>query len=146
MWTKIRLLLREQSDLGPHCLLQASKTFQQMTKAGGLHSLSLRLLKHFRRRQKQTTLVMIGHNFYVVCWLFFSKLNFSKNFKNTIRVSNSLDPDQAQCSVGMIWVQTVCKDQQQMTKFLAGSQRANSKPLMRQSQQKSSAFLVCWNI
>ena len=32
---------------------------------------------------------------------FFSKLNFSNNrFRNTIRVSNSLDPDQAQQNVG----------------------------------------------
>ena len=32
---------------------------------------------------------------YVVCW-YFSKLTFSKScFRNTIRVSNSLDPDQA---------------------------------------------------
>ena len=32
---------------------------------------------------------------------FFSKFTFSKNsFKDTIRVSNSLDPDQARCSVG----------------------------------------------
>ena len=33
--------------------------------------------------------------------VFFSKSTFSKNsFKNTIRVSNRLDPDQNQCSVG----------------------------------------------
>ena len=32
--------------------------------------------------------------------IFFSRLMFSKNsFRNTIRVSNSLDPDQAQCAV-----------------------------------------------
>ena len=32
---------------------------------------------------------------FIVCW-FFSKLTFSKNsFRNTIRVSNSLDPNQA---------------------------------------------------
>ena len=38
--------------------------------------------------------------FFVVCG-FFSKSTFSKNsFINTIRVSNSLDPDQAQLSVG----------------------------------------------
>ena len=31
----------------------------------------------------------------------FLKWGFSKNyFRNTIRVSNSLDPDQAQCNVG----------------------------------------------
>ena len=42
----------------------------------------------------------------------FSKSTFSNNsFRNTIRVSNSLDPDQARCSVvllGLIWVQIVC--------------------------------------
>ena len=33
--------------------------------------------------------------------IFFSKLTFSKNyFRNTIRVSNSLDPDQARRYVG----------------------------------------------
>ena len=34
MWTQIRLLLQEQSDLVPHCLskMLISKTFQQMTK------------------------------------------------------------------------------------------------------------------
>ena len=38
--------------------------------------------------------------FFVVCW-FFSKSIFSKNsFTNTIRVSNSLDPDQARQNVG----------------------------------------------
>ena len=37
--------------------------------------------------------------------------NFFKNkntLRNTIRVSNSLDPDQARHFVGLIWVQTVC--------------------------------------
>ena len=34
MWTQIRLLLQEQSDLGPDCLLkESSKIFQQMTTA-----------------------------------------------------------------------------------------------------------------
>ena len=38
--------------------------------------------------------------FFVVCW-FFSKLIFWKNsFRNTIRMSNSLDPDQARRFVG----------------------------------------------
>ena len=31
MWTQFRLLLLEQSDLGLHCLLEASKIFQQTT-------------------------------------------------------------------------------------------------------------------
>ena len=38
--------------------------------------------------------------FFVICGFFF-KLSFSKNFiRNTIRVSNSLNPDQAQHFVG----------------------------------------------
>ena len=37
-------------------------------------------------------------------------LTFQKNyFINSVRVSNYMDPFQAQCSVGLIWVQTVCK-------------------------------------
>ena len=39
----------------------------------------------------------------------FSKSFFVKSFRNTIKVSNSLDPDQARQNVGLIWVQTVCK-------------------------------------
>ena len=45
---------------------------------------------------------MLGNvsRFYVVC-RFFSKSTFSKNsFRNTIRVSNGLDPDQDRRSVG----------------------------------------------
>ena len=41
MWIQIRMLLQEQSDLGLHCLLE-------------------RLPKHFSRRHKQTTFVVIG--------------------------------------------------------------------------------------
>ena len=43
-----------------------------------------------------------GKIFMLFCsLLFFFKINFSKNsFGNTIRVSNSLDPDQARHSVG----------------------------------------------
>ena len=49
------------------------------------------------------TFSMLGNFacFFVICGLFFLKLSFSKNsFKNTFRVSNSLDPDQAQRFVG----------------------------------------------
>ena len=42
----------------------------------------------------------------------FFKINF---IKKILRVSNGLDPDQAQHFVGLIWVQTVCKGYQQMT-------------------------------
>ena len=47
---------------------------------------------------------------------FFSELIFLiKSFKNTVRVSNSLDPDQARQLSGLIWVQSVYKDYQQTT-------------------------------
>ena len=47
---------------------------------------------------------------------FFSKLTFSKkSFRNIIRVSNSLDPDQAPILSGLTWVQTVNKGYQQAT-------------------------------
>ena len=69
------------------------------------------------------TLCMLGNFSCFFCrLLLFSKLTFQRNsFRNTIRVANSLDPDQARHS-GLIWVQTVCKDYQQMTKFTAGRQ------------------------
>ena len=41
MWTQVRLLLLEQSDLSLHCLLE-------------------RLLKHFSRRQKLMNFIVIG--------------------------------------------------------------------------------------
>ena len=42
------------------------------------------------------------------------------SFRNTIRVSNGLDPDQDQHFVGPdLWVQIVCKGYQQMTKVAA---------------------------
>ena len=49
--------------------------------------------------------------------LFFFKINFyeKKSFRNTIRASNNLDPDQAQHVVGPDLDQTVCKSYQQMT-------------------------------
>ena len=48
--------------------------------------------------------------------LIFSKSTFSKNyFRSTIRVSNSLDPDQTNILSGLIWVQTVCKSYHQTT-------------------------------
>ena len=48
------------------------------------------------------------------CLLIFSKSSFSKNsFRNTIKVYNGLDPNQARLFVGLIWVQTVCKGYQQ---------------------------------
>ena len=51
----------------------------------------------------------------------FSKLTFSinslKHYEN-IRVSTCLDPDK-----DLIWVQTVCKGYQQMTKVAASKER-----------------------
>ena len=47
------------------------------------------------------SLCMLGNFacFFVICGFFF-KLTFSKkHLRDTIRVSNSLDPDQAQCFV-----------------------------------------------
>ena len=41
MWTQIKLLHKEQSDLGLHCL-------------------PYRLLKHFNRRQNRVAFVVIG--------------------------------------------------------------------------------------
>ena len=60
-------------------------------------------------------------------WIFLKINFFSKNnktFRNTIRVSNSLDPDQAQQNIGLIWVQTVYIGYQQTTKVatLAGKE------------------------
>ena len=42
MWTQIRLLLYEQSDLGPHCLSVCKKRFEKFARI-------------FSRRHKQTT-------------------------------------------------------------------------------------------
>ena len=41
----------------------------------------------------------------------------------TIRVSDSLDPDQARFLSGLIWVQTDCKGYQQMTKHATSRQK-----------------------
>ena len=44
---------------------------------------------------------------------FQNKLFSKYSFRNIIRVSQRLDPDQARQMLGMIWVQTVCKGYQQ---------------------------------
>ena len=55
-------------------------------------------------------------------------MNFLKNyFKNTILVSNRLDPDQADILLGLIRVQTVCKSYQQTT---LGDKELNSVQLL----------------
>ena len=54
---------------------------------------------------------------------FFFLINFFKKiFWNTIRVSNSLDPDQAK-TLGLIWVQTICNGYQQKTKVTTSGER-----------------------
>ena len=71
-----------------------------------------------------------------LCWIFLNQ-PFSKNsFRNTIRVSNSLDPDQARHLSGLIWVQTVCKGYQRTT--LAG------KELIK-FRNKMNCFGVNWH-
>ena len=57
---------------------------------------------------------VIFHRF-VVVYRLFSKLSFSKNsFRNTIRVSNGLDPNRDQCSLspdlGPIYLQKLSAD------------------------------------
>ena len=51
---------------------------------------------------------------------FFPNHLFKNSFRNTIKLSNSLDPDQARHLAGLIWVQTVCKRYQQTA--LAGKE------------------------
>ena len=61
-------------------------------------------------------------------FFFIFQINFfEKFFRNTIRVSNSLDQDQAQFFAGLIWVQTVCKGYQQA--ILVGKEFIISKTL-----------------
>ena len=65
------------------------------------------------------TLCLLGKFFMLFCHLLiFFKSTFLKNsFRNTIRVSNNLAPDQAQHLSVLIWVQTVCKGYQQTTQL-----------------------------
>ena len=56
---------------------------------------------------------------------FFSKLHFSKNsFRNTIRVSNGLDPDQDRCSVSP---DLGPNGYQQTTKVTTSRERVNTE-------------------
>ena len=57
--------------------------------------------KKLMRRESILTLCMLGiHVSVVVCCLFFSKLPFpKKSFRNSILVSNGLDPDQERRSL-----------------------------------------------
>ena len=55
--------------------------------------------------------------YFVICRFSFSTSTFSKiSFRNSIRVSLSVDTDQARLRWDPIWVQAVCKDYQRMTK------------------------------
>ena len=52
--------------------------------------------------------------------------NFSKNsLSQTLSECQTVDRDQADRIPGLIWVQTACKDQQQMTEFPADRHRVN---------------------
>ena len=74
-------------------------------------------MMHFTENYKSNFL-HAGKVFHEFCRLpIFSKLTFLKNsFGNTIRVSKSLDQDQARHCVGPDLGQTVCKRDQQTTK------------------------------
>ena len=58
--------------------------------------------------------------FFFHAFLFSADIFQNSLFQIIISVSNSLDPDQAQCSSGPD-LGPNCKDHQQMTKFAAGS-------------------------
>ena len=62
------------------------------------------------------------------CLLFSFSIFFSKVSRNTIRLSNSLYPDQANSLLRLVWIQTTCKGYQQTTKVVTGRQRVNSFP------------------
>ena len=59
---------------------------------------------------------VILNAFYCPLLIFFQNYFFAKSYyRNTIRVSNSLGPDQVRQFVGLNWVQTVCNGYQQTT-------------------------------
>ena len=67
---------------------------------------------------------MSNFSCFCCCLLTFSKLNFQKKkFRNTIGVSNGLDSEQYQCSVGPDLGPSCFKGYQQMTKVAAGKER-----------------------
>ena len=67
---------------------------------------------------------MLGN--FVFSWLSSVKIYFleKKNLSGTLSVSNDLDSYQDLLLI-LIWVQTVCKDYQQMTKVAASMEREN---------------------
>ena len=70
---------------------------------------------------------------------------FKKSSRNTIRVSNSLDPDQARQNVGPDLGPTVCKSYQQMTKVAtSGKELSIFSKLLQKTF--SNIFIVIINI
>ena len=73
-----------------------------------------------------------GYFFHIFVVSLFSKLQIKKKyFRITILVSNSLDPDQVQHLAKMsdlIWIQTFCKDYQQMRNAATSEKRVKLPP------------------
>ena len=59
-------------------------------------------------------------------------------------MSNSLDPDQADILSGLIWVQAVCKDQQQS--MLAGKELNSSSQMLEQDDGGGGYMKVSINL
>ena len=78
-------------------LSMGRKESNQTNKQTNLNVVCLALIV-----SRQLTLCFLGNfSFFFRLLTFFSILTYSKNsFRNTVRVSNSLDPDQAQHSIG----------------------------------------------
>ena len=95
VWTQIR----PDKMSGLNWVQTVCKGFQQRTLAGNK---TLKPVKHEHLLRPSLTLCLLGN---IACFFlsaeFFQKTTFSKNsLRNIIRVSNSLDPDQAGHSVG----------------------------------------------
>ena len=100
----------ERHERETSVLLWTKLIFKISVHASGAqlkHYTSEPLCSYFDKLRKNNihslTLCMLGNFSCFCCRLltFFSKLTFSKNFfRNTIRVSNGLDPDQDRHSVG----------------------------------------------
>ena len=99
------------------------------------------------------TLCLLGKFFMLFCHLLiFFKSTFLKNsFRNTIRVSNNLVPDQARHLSVPIWVQTVCKGYQlttqlsgffDMSEFEKGKAFTNIKFLIYLFTQEAQLYLL----
>ena len=88
---------------------------------------------------------MLGNFFMRLSSADFFPINLSKySFRNTIKVSNSLDPDQEYILSVLIWVQTVCKVYLQTTKVPACKEtvRAATKSLTHLCRME---FLIVMN-